>query len=270
MKHTYYFRVDDRSLLKVIRDDKKRKTKLVLIDTLEQVKDTVLYDVDKNNIESINDSLKAISDLVNKDMMGSPEKNIYLQKAFKSLNELDVQKFINESVILLHSNESQIPIDNKRVLVITKELENGKTHVRVELRAIPLIGATLSAGYVQVIIDKDYDVLDEVLNATTMMVTGLDSPVENIHIQEVINHFLIKLRDESFVTDYYNMFRDVSNLSLGYELEQDSNSDVEQSSNNTIEDEDEKVRLAKILDQLNHLDMIDTITLHFKEDYMNE
>ena len=264
MKHTYYFRVDDRSLLKVIRDDKKRKTKLVLIDTLEQVKDTVLYDADKNNIKNINDSLKAISDLVNKDMMGSPEKNSYLQKTFKSINKLDVQKFINESVILLHDNESQIPIDDRRVLVLTKELVDGEYHVRVELSAIPLLGSTLSARYSQVIIDKDYDVLDEVLNATTMMVNGLDCCVEDI--QEVINHFLIKLRDESFVTDYYNMFRDVSNLSLGYELEQDSNSNVEQSSNNTIEDEDEKVRLAKILDQLNHLDMIDTITLHFKED----
>ena len=76
MKHTYYFRVDDRSLLKVIRDDKKRKTKLVLIDTLEQVGDIGLYDVDKNNIESINDSLKTISDLANKDMVGSTETNI--------------------------------------------------------------------------------------------------------------------------------------------------------------------------------------------------
>lgn len=259
MEHTYYFRVDDRSLLKVIRDDKKCKTKLVLIDTLEQVKDTVLYDVDKNNIESINDSLKAISDLVNKDMMGSPEKNIYLQKAFKSINKLDVQKFINESVILLHSNESQIPIDNKRVLVITKELEDGKTHVRVELSAIPLLGATLSARYAQVIIDKDYDVWDEVLNATTMMVTGIDFCVKDI--QEVINHFLIKLRDESFVTDYYNRFRDVSNLPLEQKVEQKSDKN-----NSDDNNEDEKVCLAKILDQLNHLDMIDTITLHFKED----
>lgn len=258
MKHTYYFRIDDRSLLKVIRDDKKCKTKLVLIDTLEQVKDTVLYDVDKNNIESINDSLKAISDLANKDMKGSPEKNIYLQKAFKIINKLDVQKFINESVILLHSNESQIPIDNKRVLVITKELEDGKPHVRVELSAIPSLGITLSARYSQIVIDEDYDVRDELLNATTMMVTGMDCCVEDI--QEVINHFLIKLRDESFVTDYYNMFRDVSNLPL----EQNINSNVEQNSNSNVEDE--KVRLAKILDQLNHLDMIDTITLHFKED----
>lgn len=264
MKHNYYFRIDDRSLLKVIRDDKKCKTKLVLIDTLEQIKDTVLYDVDKNNIESINDSLKAISDLANKDMMGSPEKNNYLQKVFKSINKLDVQKFVNESVILLHSNESQIPIDNKRVLVITKELEDGKPHVRVKLGAIPLLGSTLSARYAQVIIDEDYDVWNEVLNATTMMVTGMDYCVEDI--QEVINHFLIKLRDESFVTNYYNMFRNVSNLSLEQELEQNSNSDVEQISNNNVEDEDEKLRLAKILDQLNHLDMIDTITLHFKED----
>lgn len=264
MKHTYYFRIDDRSLLKVIRDDKKHKTKLVLIDTLEHVKDTVLYDVDKNNIESINDSLKAVSDLANKDMMGSPEKNIYLQKTFKSINKLDVQKFVNNSVILLHSNESQILIDNKRVLVITKELEDGKPHVRVELSAIPLIGTTLSSRYAQVIIDEDYDVWDEVLNATTMMVTGMDCCVEDI--QEVINHFLIKLRDESFVTNYYNIFRDVSNLSLEQELEQNSNSDVEQINNNNVEEEDEKLRLAKILDQLNHLDMIDTITLHFKED----
>lgn len=262
MKHTYYFRIDDRSLLKVIRDDKKCKTKLVLIDTLEQVKDTVLYDVDKNNIESINDSLKAISDLANKDMMGSPEKNIYLQKAFKIINKLDVQKFINESVILLHSNESQIPIDNKRVLVITKELEDGKPHVRVELSAIPSLGITLCALYSQIVIDEDYDIRDELLNATTMMVTGMDCCVEDI--QEVINHFLIKLRDESFVTDYYNMFCDVSNLPLEQELEQNINSDVEQNSNSNVEDE--KVRLAKILDQLNHLDMIDTITLHFKED----
>lgn len=254
MKHTYYFRVDDRSLLKVIRDDKKRKTKLVLIDTLEQVKDIVLYDVDKNNIESINDSLKTISDLANKDMVGSTETNIYLQKTFKSINKIDVQKFVNESVILLHSNESQIPIDDKRVLVITKELEDGKPHVRVEIRAIPHLGAMLSARYAQVIIDKDYNVWDEVLNATTMMVTGVDYCVEDI--QEVINHFLIKLRDESFVTDYYNMFRDVSNLPLEQELEQNSNNDVE----------DEKVQLAKILDQLNHLDMIDNITIHFKED----
>lgn len=264
MKHTYYFRVDDRSLLKVIRDDKKRKTKLVLIDTLEQVKDIVLYDVDKNNIESINDSLKAISDLANKDMMGSPEKNIYLQKTFKSINKIDVQKFVNGSVILLHSNESQIPIDDKRVLVLTKELEDGKPHVRVELSDIPLLGTTLFARYAQVLIDKDYDVWDEVLNATTMMITGVDYCVEDI--QEVINHFLIKLRDESFVTDYYNMFRDVSNSSLEQELEQNSNNDVEQSSNIDVEDEDEKVQLAKILNQLNHLDMIDTITLHFKED----
>lgn len=264
MKHTYYFRVDDRSLLKVIRDDKKCKTKLVLIDTLEQVKDTVLYDVNKNNIKNINDSLKAISDSANKDMMGSPEKNIYLQKTFKRINKLDVQKFINGSVILLHNNESQIPIDDKRVLVLTKELEDGKSHVRVELSAIPLLGTTLSARYAQVIIDKDYNVWDEVLNATTMMITGVDYCVEDI--QEVINHFLIKLRDESFLTDYYNMFRDVSNLSLEQELEQNSNSDVEQSSNIDVEDEDEKVQLAKILDQLNHLDMIDTITLHFKED----
>lgn len=264
MKHTYYFRVDDRSLLKVIRDDKKRKTKLVLIDTLEQVKDTVLYDVDKNNIKNINDSLKAISDLANKDMMGSPEKNIYLQKTFKRINKLDVQKFINNTVILLHDNESQIPIDDKRVLVITKELEDGKPHVRVELSDIPLLGTTLSYRYAQVIINKDYDVWDKVLNATTMMVTGVDYSVEGI--QEVLTHFLIKLRDESFVTDYYNMFRDVSNLPLEQELEQNSNSDVEQSNNNDAEDEDEKVRLAKILDQLNHLDMIDTITLHFKED----
>lgn len=254
MKHTYYFRVDDRSLLKVIRDDKKCKTKLVLIDTLEQVKDIVLYDVDKNNIESINDSLKTISDLANKDMVGSTETNIYLQKTFKSINKIDVQKFVNESVILLHSNESQIPIDDKRVLVITKELEDGKPHVRVEIRAIPHLGAMLSARYAQVIIDKDYNVWDEVLNATTMMVTGVDYCVEDI--QEVINHFLIKLRDESFVTDYYNMFRDVSNLPLEQELEQNSNNDVE----------DEKVQLAKILDQLNHLDMIDNITIHFKED----
>lgn len=268
MKHTYYFRVDDRSLLKVIRDDKKRKTKLVLIDTLEQVKDIVLYDVNKNNIENINDSLKAISDLANKDMMGSPEKNIYLQKTFKSINKLDVQKFVNDSVILLHDNESQIPIDNKRVLVITKELVDGKPQVRVELGAIPLLGSTLSARYAQVLIDKDYDVRDEVLNATTMMVTGIECCVEDI--QEVINRFLIKLRDESFVTDYYNMFRDVSNLLLEQELEQNINSDVEQNSNSNVEQnsnvEDEKVRLAKILDQLNHLDMIDTITLHFKED----
>lgn len=264
MKHTYYFRVDDRSLLKVIRDDKKRKTKLVLIDTLEQIKDTVLYDVDKNNIENINDSLKNISDLANKDMMGSSEKNIYLQKAFKSINKLDVQEFVNNTVILLHDNESQIPIDDKRVLVLTKELEDGEYHVRVELSAIPLLGTTLSARYAQVIIDKDYDVLDEVLNATTMMVTGIDCSVEAI--QEVINHSLIKLRDESFVNDYYNMFRDVSNLSLEQELEQNSNNDVEQSSNIDVEDENEKVQLAKILDQLNHLDMIDTITLHFKED----
>ena len=262
MKHTYYFRVDDRSLLKVIRDDKKRKTKLVLIDTIEQVKEIVLYDVDKNNIESINDSLKTISDLANKDMVGSTETNIYLQKTFKSINKIDVQKFVNESVILLHSNESQIPIDDKRVLVITKELEDGKPHVRVEIRAIPHLGAMLSARYAQVIIDKDYNVWDEVLNATTMMVTGVDYCVEDI--QEAINHFLIKLRDESFVTDYYNMFRDVSNLPLEQELEQNSNSDVEQNSNNDVENE--KVQLAKILDQLNHLDMIDNITIHFKED----
>ena len=255
MKHTYYFRVDDRSLLKVIRDDKKCKTKLVLIDTLEQVKDIVLYDVDKNNIESINDSLKAIEDLANKDMMSSPEKNIYLQKTFKSINKLNVQKFVSESVILLHDNESQIPIDDKRVLVLTKELEDGKTHVRVELGAIPLLGATLSARYAQVVIDKDYDVWDEVLNATTMMITGIDCCVEDI--QEVINHFLIKLRDESFVTDYYNMFCDVSNLPLEQKSDQNNSDD-----NN----EDEKLRLAKILDQLNHLDMIDTITVHFKED----
>lgn len=264
MKHTYYFRVDDRSLLKVIRDDKKRKTKLVLIDTLEQVKDTVLYDVDKNNIKNINDSLKAISDLANKDMMGNPEKNIYLQKTLKSINKLDVQKFINNTVILLHDNESQIPIDDKRVLVLTKELEDGKPHVRVELSDIPLLGTTLSYRYAQVIIDKDDVLHDELLNDTTMMVTGVDHSVESI--QEVLTHFLIKLRDESFVTDYYNMFRDVSNLPLEQELEQNSNSDVEQSNNNDAEDEDEKVRLAKILDQLNHLDMIDTITLHFKED----
>lgn len=266
MKHTYYFRVDYRSLLKVIRDDKKRKTKLVLIDTLERVKDTVLYDVDKNNIKNINDSLKTISDLANKDMMDSPEKNIYLQKTFKSINKLDVQKFVNNTVILLHNNESQIPIDDRRVLVITKELEDGKPHVRVELRAIPFLGATLSALYAQVIIDENYDnySLDEVLNATTVMVTGMDSCVEDI--QGAINHFLSKLRDESFATNYYNMFRDVSNLSLEQELEQNSNSDVEQISNNNVEEEDEKVRLAKILDQLNHLDMIDTITLHFKED----
>ena len=264
MKHTYYFRVDDRSLLKVIRDDKKCKTKLVLIDTLEQVKDTVLYDVDKNNIKNINDSLKAISDLANKDMMGNPEKNIYLQKTLKSINKLDVQKFINNTVILLHDNESQIPIDDKRVLVLTKELEDGKPHVRVELSDIPLLGTTLSYRYAQVIIDKDDVLHDELLNDTTMMVTGVDHSVESI--QEVLTHFLIKLRDESFVTDYYNMFRDVSNLPLEQELEQNSNSDVEQSNNNDAEDEDEKVRLAKILDQLNHLDMIDTITLHFKED----
>ena len=259
MKHTYYFRVDDRSLLKVIRDNKKCKTKLVLIDTLEQVKDIVLYDVDKNNIENINDSLKAISDLANKNMMDSPEKNIYLQKTFKSINKLDVQKFVNNSVILLHDNESQIPIDDKRVLVLTKELEDGKTHVRVELGAIPLLGITLSARYAQVVIDKDYDVWDEVLNATTMMITGVDCCVEDI--QEVINHFLIKLRDESFVTDYYNMFRDVSNLPSEQKLEQKSDQN-----NSDDNNEDEKLRLAKILDQLNHLDMIDTITLHFKED----
>lgn len=264
MKHTYYFRVDDRSLLKVIRDDKKCKTKLVLIDTLKQIKDTVLHDVDKDNIENINDSLKAISNLANKDMMGSTEKNIYLQKTFKSINKLDVQKFVNNTVILLHDNESQIPIDDKRVLVLTKELEDGKPHVRVELSAIPLLGTTLSYRYAQVLIDEDYDVWDEVLNSTTMMVTGIDCSVEDI--QEAMNHFLIKLRDESFVSDYYNMFRDVSNLPLEQELEQNSNNDGEQSSNNNIEDEDEKLRLAKILDQLNHLDMIDTITLHFKED----
>lgn len=260
MKHTYYFRVDDRSLLEVTRDDKKHKTELVLIDTQGKVKDTVLYDVDKNNVENINDSLKAISDLANKDMMGSPEKNTYLQEAFKIINKLDVQKFVNDSVILLHDNESQFPIDNKRMLVITKELEDGKSFVRVELRNIPLLGITLSTRYAQVVIDKDYDNCEEVLNATTMMITGIDYSVEGIH--EVISHFLAKLRDVFFAGDYCNMLFDVSNLSL----EQNSNSDVEQNSNNDVEDEDEKVRLAKILDKLNHLDMIDNITIKFKED----
>lgn len=262
MEHTYYFRVDDRSLLEVTRDDKKHKTKLVLIDTQGKVKDTVLYDVDTNNIESINDSLKAISDLANKDMMGSPEKNIYLQEAFKIINKLDVQKFVNDSVILLHTNESQFLIDKKHMFVITKELEDGKSFVKVKLRNIPLLGVTLSTGYAQVIIDKDYDDYEAVLNATTMMITGVDYSIEGI--QEVITHLLTELRDVFFAGDYYNMLFDVSNLSLGQELEQNSNSDVEQSSNNDVEDE--KVRLAKILDQLNHLDMIDTITIHFKED----
>lgn len=260
MKHTYYFRVDDRSLLEVTRDDKKHKTKLTLIDTQGKVKDTVLYDIDKNNVENINDSLKAISDLANKDMMGSPEKNIYLQEAFKIINKLDVQKFVNDSVILLHDNESQFPIDNKRMLVITKELEDGKSFVRVELRNIPLLGITLSTRYAQVVIDKDYDDCEEVLNATTMMITGVDYSIEGI--QEVITHLLIKLRDVFFAGEYCNMLFDVSNLSL----EQNSNSDVEQNSNNDVEDEDEKVRLAKILDKLNHLDMIDNITIKFKED----
>lgn len=263
MKHTYYFRIDDRSLLEVTRDDKKHKTKLVLIDIQGKVKDTVLYDVDKNNIESINDSLKAISDLANKDMMGSPEKNIYLQEAFKIINKLDVQKFVNDSVILLHTNESQFPIDNKHMFVITKELEDGKSFVRVELRNIPLLGITLSTRYAQVIIDKDYDDCENVLNATTMMITGVDYSVEGI--QEVIAHLLVRLRDVFFAGDYCNMLFDVSNLSLEQELEKDS-SDVKQNDNSDNEEEDEKVRLAKLLDQLNHLDMIDNITIKFKED----
>lgn len=263
MKHTYYFRVDDRSLLEVTRDDKKHKTKLVLIDTQGKVKDTVLYDPDKDNIEVINDSLKAISDLANKDMMGSPEKNIYLQEAFKNINKLDVQKFVNDSVILLHNNESQFPIDNKHMLVITKELEDGESFVRVELRNIPLLGITLSTRYAQVIIDKDYDDCEAVLNATTMMITGVDYSIEGI--QEVIAHLLIKLRDVFFAGEYCSMLFDVSNLSLEQELEKDS-SDVKQNDNSDNEEEDEKVRLAKLLDQLNHLDMIDNITIKFKED----
>lgn len=253
MEKTYYFRVNDRSLLKVIRDDKKLKTRIVLIDTLGQIKDTVLYDPDKDNIESINNSLRAISNLADENMMGDTERSIYLQKAFKIIDKLNVQKFVNESVILLHTNESQILIDTKHMLVLTKETEDGKSYIRVELRRIPCLGVTLSTRYTQAIIDKDYDNQNKVLNKTTLMITNVEGNIEGS--QEAFNHLLIKLRDESFVKDYYNMF-----LGL-YRLE--DNQDLEQNNNTN---EDEKVQLARILDQLNNLDMIDNITIKFKED----
>ena len=262
MEQTWYFRINDRSLLKVIvkhyKDNREPQRRIVLIDTKKMVKDTVLYDPNKNNIENINDSLSTISDLAIKGTYGD-EKDKYLQNTFKDINKLgvDVHKFVTQTLPLNFYNQSQILVDYKHMLSISKKLDDGKEYMEVKVKDIPLLGTTLSTRYAQVILTKDFDIFDEVMNTTiTKMVADLYNNDFKKH-QGILNSLLVKLRDKTFADEYFNMFLSVWRMSTNQGVEHIENMSCNQ-------DDDEKVKLAKCLNTLGDLSFIDDITIHFK------